>query len=136
MKKLEIPCPSERIRGITLPEDGHFFVCDYDEVFKVPLHDSANPEILDDDPYEFLDALPHSLGVYDHPLIHASGGNTIKYYFDGKMESVNVMYNVNGQEGGLEFRTFSGDWFAASFSKDGKFLVLAEPYDFEVYELS
>ncbi len=136
MKKIDLPRTSERIRGVTLPKDGVIYVCDYDEVFKVIIGSESEPGILDDDPYDFLDSLPHSLGVYKHPLILESNGNTISYAFDSCADYVKVKYNISGSEGELEFRTLSGDWFAASFSVCGKYLMLAEPYGFDLYELT
>lgn len=135
MKKINLPRTSERIRGLTLPDNGVIYVCDYDEVFKVAIGDETEAEILDDDPYEFLDSLPHALGVSKGEPILESNGNSISYKFNSINDFVTVHYNVNGQESSIEFRTLSGDWFAASFSPCGKYLVLAEPYGIELYEL-
>jgi len=136
MKKVELPRTSERIRGVTLPKDGVIYVCDYDEVFKVIIGDLSEPDILDDDPYEFLEALPHSLGIYKHQPILEVNGNSITYKFDSCADFVKVEYSIFGSKGELEFRIFSGDWFAASFSECGKYLILAEPYGIDLYELS
>lgn len=133
MKQVELPRTTERIRGVTLPKDGFMYVCDYDEVFKVVVGSLSEPEILDDDPYEFLEKLPHSLGVSNHSPILESNGNFISYQFDPNSDFIAVSYEILGVKGELEFRTFSGDWFAASFSECGKYLMLAEPYGFELY---
>ena len=135
MKKINIPRTSERIRGITLPENGSLYVCDYDEVFKVVIGNECNSEILNDDPYEFLDALPHALGVSDGEPILEINGNKISYNFNPNNEYVAVHCNILGKESIIEFRTLSGDWFAASFSPCGKHLILVEPYGFELYEV-
>ncbi len=135
MKKVELPRTSERIRGVSLPKEGIFYVCDYDEVFKVVIGDLSEPEILDDDPYDFLDSLECSLGVSKHPPILESNGNCISYKFDSCADYVKVEYDISGSKGELEFRTLSGDWFAASFSKCGRYLMLAEPYCVELYEV-
>jgi len=136
MEKVELPRTSERIRGVTLPKEGVFFVCDYDEVFKVIVGELSEPEILDDDPYDFLDNLDHSLGVYNHSSILKSNGNSISYKFDSCADFVTVEYEIFGTKGELKFRTLSGDWFAASFSGCGNYLMLAEPYGIELYEVS
>lgn len=133
MEKVALPRTSERIRGVTLPKDGVICVCDYDEVFKIVIGNLSDPEVLDDDPYEFLERLPHSLGVSSHPPILELNGNYISYNFDSAADLVVVSYEILGAKGELEFRTFSGDWFAASFSECGKFLMLAESYGFELY---
>jgi hypothetical protein len=112
------------------------YVCDYDEVFKIVIGSESEPENLDDDPYQFLDSLPHSLGVYDHPPILESNGNTVSYNFVPTEDSVTVKCIIDEYETEIKFRILSGDWFAASFSKCGKYLMLAEPYGFELYEVS
>lgn len=135
MKKLDLPRTSERIRGLTLPDNGVIYVCDYDEVFKVTIGSDSEADILDDDPYEFLDSLPHSLGVSKGEPILEFGGNRISYKFNSLNDFVTVHCNINGHESNIEFRTLSGDWFAASFSPCGKYILLAEPYGIELYEL-
>lgn len=92
-------------------------------------------EVLDDDPYEFLEAQPHSLGVLQHPCILEHHGHTIMYSFDPKADFVRVGINIGKQQHVIDFRTLSGDWFACSFSKCGEYIVVAEPYDFEVYQI-
>ncbi len=135
MKKIKIPKTSERIRGITLPEKNVVFVCDYDEVFKISIGSVSEPEILGDDPYEFLNKQKHTVGVLEQPPIHEINGNTVNYNFNPVNDFVTVNYNIEEKTGTIEFPTLSGDWFAASFSKCGKYLILAEPYSFELYEL-
>jgi hypothetical protein len=63
-------------------------------------------------------------------------GNNISYDFNPTKDSVRVKCNIGGTESEIEFPTLSGDWFSASFSKCGRYLVLAEPYSFEVYEVA
>ncbi|RDH44446.1 hypothetical protein [Zooshikella ganghwensis] len=135
MRKINLPRTSERIRGISLPENGFLYVCDYDEVFKVIIGDESEAEILDDDPYEFMDSLPHSLGISGGKPLLEINGNKISYDFKSSNDSVSVNCNIAGVESIIEFSTFSGDWFAASFSPCGKYIVLAEPYDVELYEV-
>jgi len=135
LRKIEIPLVTERFRGITLPVDNAFYVCDYNEVFKVTIGSAREPEILDDDPYQFLEDLPHSLGVYNHPCILESNGNRISYNFDPPNYPTTVHCYIHGEHSKIDFITFSGDWFAASFSPCGSYLVLAEPYSFDIYAI-
>ena len=51
------------------------------------------------------------------------------------MTLVVVAYEAGESLGTVEFPTFSGDWFAASLSDDGKHLVLAEPYSIALYRV-
>lgn len=153
MIKLDIPRISERIRGITLPYNDVIYVADYDEVFKINLNKKTTVETLSDDPYEFLDSQEHILGVKNHKPILESNGNKIKYKFWPAAEYgtlkhklmnifglnkdfVTVKYLIANKSGSIKFRILSGDWFAASFSKCGGYLVIAEPYEFEVYKIA
>ncbi len=111
------------------------YVIDYDEVFRICLNDPATVDVLDDNPYEFHAEQPHSLGVYDNAPIHESGNNSLSYKFDPKENFVIVRVTIDEVEENLKFQTFSGDWFQASFSKCGNFILLAEPYRFDLYEL-
>ena len=152
MIKLDIPRTSERIRGITLPEDGAMYVADYDEVFKITLNENATVETLDNNPYEFLESQEHFLGIGEHKPITKCNGNKVTYTFLPPVEYgtlkhklrnifglnkdyITVKYHISNKTGKIKFRALSGDWFVASFSKDGNYLVIAEPYDFEVYKI-
>ena len=135
MKKISLPRTSERIRGLTLPENGLMYVCDYDEVFKVIIGDNSKAEVLNDNPYEFLESLSHALGVPEGEPILEFNGNSISYKFNSISDFVIVNCKINGQKSSIEFRILSGDWFVASFSKCGEYLILAEPYGIELYEL-
>lgn len=118
-----------------MPENGIVFVCDYNEIFKIKIEGEPSVEILADNPYEFLDSQQHSLGVNEYKSALSLNGNTISYSFNPLEDFVTVKYNFKGVSGEIEFRTLSGDWFQASLSKCNKYLVLAEPYGFEIYEL-
>jgi len=152
MIKLDIPRTSERIRGVTLPNNDVMYVADYDEVFKITLNEKPIVETLDNDPYEFLESQKHYLGIQNHKPILKSNENTISYKFFPPVEygtlkhkirnifglnkdHIKVKYNIANKSGEIKFRALSGDWFAASFSICGTYLVIAEPYDFEVYKI-
>ena len=111
------------------------YIFDYDDVFKISIEDEPSIEVLDDNPYEFLDGLDHFLGVYEHTPILEVNENRISYNFVPTASIVIVQYDIAGKLGEIEFCTLSGDWFAASFSHCGKYLILAEPYGFELYEV-
>ncbi len=143
MRKLDI-APAlhqmERFIGFTIPRGGRFAVADHDEVVVISLDGSALPEISDTHPYKFVEDNRDFLGiVFDDLLknkpILSVGSTTIWYQFDPEEDFVRLEYEVAGERGALEFRTFSGDWFAASLSEDGKHLVLAEPYEVALYEV-
>ena len=66
MKKLNIT-PAlqqmERFIGFTIPRGGKFFVCDHDEVVRVPIDGSIAPEISDEHPYQFVENNSDFLGI-------------------------------------------------------------------------
>lgn len=144
MKKLDIS-PAlqqmERFIGFTIPRNGKFSVCDHDEVVWITIDGSASPELSDEHPYKFVENNPDFLGIVfedlpKHGPVLSAGSTTISYKFDPEQEFVRVKYEIAGKHGELEFRTFSGDWFVGSLSEDGRHLVLAEPYEVALYEIS
>jgi len=142
MRKLDLSKPpkSDRIIGFTIPRAGVFYVCDHDEVWRVAIGAKPSVEVTDHPPYKFVEGRTDFLGLVfkglsaNDPLLHV-GQNEIAYDFDPKKDFVAVNYKVAGRSGRIEFPTLSGDWFAASFSDDGRYLVLAEPYDVALYAL-
>lgn len=142
MEKLDIskPAESDRIIGFTIPRNGNFYVCDHDEVWSVEIAEPPRIEVTDYAPYEFVGQSRDFVGLVfeglseNRPLMQA-GGNEISWNFDPKADFVTVKCKVGGRAEEVKFRTFSGDWFTASLSDDGKYLVLADPYLLEAYKL-
>jgi hypothetical protein len=142
MRKLDLwnSFVSERIIGFTIAKAAEFYICDHDEVWKVAIGATPSIEETDYRPYEFVEQRTDFLGlVFDgltanDPLLRV-GANEIAYNFDPNNDFVTVSYKITGRSGQIEFRTFSGDWFVASLSDDGRYLALAEPYHLAVYEL-
>ena len=143
MKKLDIT-PAlqqmERFIGFTIPRGGKFSVCDHDEVVWVTIDGSVAPELSDEHPYKYVENNPDFLGIVfdglpENEPILSTGSVAISYEFDPKQDFVSVQYDVAGKRGVVEFRTFSGDWFVASLSEDGRHLVLAEPYEVALFEI-
>jgi len=143
MRKLDI-APAlqqmERFIGFTIPRLGKFSVADHDEVITITLDGSTSANVSDEHPYKFVEGNPDFLGIVFEDLLEnkpilSVGSTAISYKFDPKQDFVHVEYDVAGKRGALEFRIFSGDWFVASLSEDGKHLVLAEPYQVALYEV-
>jgi len=142
MQKLKLPTDLrlERIIGFTIPRGGVFFVSDHDEVWRVEIGASPAAEATEHAPYQFVENNNDFLGlVFDglpenRPILRV-GTTEISYDFDPKADFVEVRYRTEHQAGTIDFRTFSGDWFAASLSDDGSHLVLAEPYEVGLYRL-
>jgi hypothetical protein len=142
MRKLDFgkPPQSDRIVGFTIPTAGTFYVCDHDGVWKVKLEATPITELTNETPYEFVERRADFLGLVfeglnaNDPIVRVRQ-NQIAYDFDPEKDFVTLNYEVAGRSGQIEFRTLSGDWFAASFSDDGKYLVLADPHDIALYEV-
>lgn len=111
------------------------YVFDYDEVFRVSLESPPSVELLPDNPYEFEASRPDSFGVSARDPILQFGPVSLKYEFDPRASSQNITVTNNGSVETMEFRTLSGDWFAATLSEGGEYLVVAEPYLIEVWSL-
>ena len=131
----------ERFIGLTIPRSGSFYVCDHDEVVRVAVDEPISAEVIDEHPYKFVENNADFIGLVfegllkNEPILRV-GSTIVSYEFDPTEDFVSVNYEVAGQSGVLEFHTFSGDWFVASLSEDGRYLVLAEPYDVALYRLS
>ena len=135
MHKLELPRISERIRGFTLPAEGKMNVFDYDEVFQLNLGDQITVEVLTENPYDFEERTPEYFGVSDREPIRTTETAKVSYNFDPRASSVMVAVESDQGTHHIEFQTLSGDWFVATLTPRGDFLVLAEPYLLEVYAL-
>jgi hypothetical protein len=143
MRKLAFSKPpeSDRIVGFTIPKAGTFYVCDHDEVWRAALGPNPAMEVTDDSPYKFIEGRTDFLGLVfegfrENPPLLRVGQNEIDVDFDPTKDFATVNYSVGGRSGRIEFHTLSGDWFAASLSDDGQYLVLADPYDLSVYAVS
>lgn len=138
MKKLELSIPSERLIGFTIPRDGHFHVCDHDEVWVVEIGPPLKVEETDILPYNFASESNDFIGWGSdrtHPIL-SHGDKAIGYDFDPKKDDLTLRYSNGDETHEIEFATFSGDWFTASFSRDGRYIVLAEPYCIAIYDVS
>ena len=142
MRKLNLTIPpeSDRIIGFTIPKAESFYMCDHDEVWRVSIGAAPSLEVTEHESYEFVAGRTDFLGLVfkgfskNAPLLRV-GQNEIAYDFNPKKDFVAVNYKITGRSGRIDFRILSGDWFAASFSDDGRYLVIAEPYGIELYAL-
>ena len=143
MRKLALskPTESDRIVGFTIPKAGTFYICDHDEVWRATIGPTPAVQVTDHSPYKFIEGRADFLGLVfegfskNSPLLRV-GQNEIAIDFDPKKDFATVNYSAAGRTGQIEFRALSGDWFAASFSDDGQYLVLADPYDLAVYAVN
>lgn len=109
-------------------------VSDYDEIHEVDLFEPPKVEWVEGNPYSLEDR-PNCLGVTGVAPILQVGSFNLRYDFDPKADTQDVTLTSPEGTKVIPFRTLSGDWFVATFSTDGKYLVIAEPYLIEVYQL-
>ena len=139
MKRLTLPFISERYIGFTIPKGGTFCICDHDAAWHITLGPEPIVHETDLNPYELVESRRDFLGLVfegseENPPLLRVGQNTIAYDFDPKADKVIINYVVAGRTGEIEFPIFSQYWFSASFSDDGRHLILAEPDSIAIYE--
>ncbi len=133
MKQLKIEPFTDRIIGLTLPENGEMYICDHNEVYLLRL-ENMEASITGADPYVFTED-HRTLGLSDDPPVKDLNDMHISYDFDPDEDEVEVTISSGNGIDVIRFETFSGDWFFASFSPCGEFCVIAEPYGFDIYEV-
>ncbi|MGB1124459.1 MAG: hypothetical protein ACPG4Q_04565 [Phycisphaeraceae bacterium] len=134
MKQIKINCYVERFIALTLPFDGRMCVCDHDEVFEIDLGTGV-ANYISDDPYDFCEK-NKTYGLSEAPPIKQTGDKSLSYDFDPYKKHVDVFVTLGSERETIKFPIMSGDWFFASFSECGLYLVIAEPYELHVYKLS
>lgn len=137
MKRLPLTNPSERIIGFTVPDEARFFFCGHDNVWMVAIEDAVAVTEIGHEPYEFVETSTSFVGLGDNNNeVRRVGDVAIGYDFDARQDSVVVRYDAGGRKGEINFPILSGDWFAASLSRSGKYLVLAEPYNLALFAVA
>lgn len=134
LKKIEIPIFSERLFGVTIPNDNKVFFCDNDRAYEVSLLEPTSVKVLKFNSYELYNFSVNTLGVFDGVPIHALEDKNILYSFDVAKGFVEVEVIKGGVSTKLAYEILSGDWFVCTLSCCGKYVVVAEPYFFECYK--
>lgn len=133
MRQIIFPKITERIVALTLPEKDEMFICDHDEVYDLNLN-KKQFKVTGINPNEFIKKnITYGLG--DGLPIISINGMSINHNFIEHCKEVRLELFNNGTGHVIIFPILSGDWFFVSFSKCGKYLVMAEPYDFRLYSL-
>jgi hypothetical protein len=126
--------------GFSVPQDGAVLVVSYEGTHLVRLGPPASVETdstcCEYDSYDpdtgvchHLDRAWDIIGLHPgRPILTGRDGEHL--VLDTEAESLSVV-----KEGEVAwtstFANFSGDWAAATFSPDGRFIVLGCPYDFD-----
>lgn len=139
-QQLPVPGICERMIGFSVPQDNTVLVVSYEGTHLVRLHQpvtvETDPEYAEYDLYDpdagvcrYRGKEWEIIGLYPgRPILAGRDGEQL--FLDIERESVSVV------RGGRKvwssaFKNFSGDWAAATFSPDGRFIVLGCPYDFD-----
>jgi hypothetical protein len=138
LTRLQVPWFAERLLGITVPEAGRMYACSYEGVHELAL---ADPVLVTTDDthaedYDFLGSKGQTLGLHGGTPVLQAAGSAIAYSFDPEAASQSIHIRRGSWASRVEFPTDSGDWFYASLSTCGTFLVMAEPYRLHVYHVS
>lgn len=139
-RRLSVPDICERMIGFSIPKDDTVLVVSYEGMHLVRL---GHPITVETDPeyaeYDLFD--PDSgvcryqgmewdiIGLYPgRPILSAP--NVEQLVLNPEGETVSVF--KDGKEvWSSTFENFSGDWAAATFSSDGRYIILSCPYDFD-----
>lgn len=135
---LNLPYISERFLGVTIPDKGMMYACSYDGLHQLTLEDPVRIETneLGREDFDLLQSKGETLGIFDGTPILEDSRTKIIYCFDSTRDAQSVEVQQGEKTEVLAFATLSGDWFFATLSKCGKFLMLAEPYNIEVYVIA
>lgn len=137
-----IPIPSfcERLIGFSIPIDDTVLAVSYEGHHLIRLRPQVSIET--DEEFNEYDLFDHNtgrcqyqgqewniIGLYPgQPITNGWPGETL--LLDKESNTIAVR-----REGVFvwkeEFENFSGDWSAATFSPDGRYIVLGCPYDFD-----
>lgn len=137
-----IPVPGicERMLGFSVPQDGIVLVVSYEGTHLVRLGPPASvetdSEISEYDIYDpdtgvcrYMGKQWEIIGLHvGRPVLTGRDGEHL--VLDAEAESLSVVrHGVVAWSS--RYSNFSGDWVAATFSSDGRFIVLGCPYDFD-----
>jgi hypothetical protein len=139
-RRLSVPAICERMIGFSVPQDDAVLVVSYEGMHLLRLGQPVTVETDQDyAEYDLYDADAGVcayrgkewtiIGLYPGRPIH-TGIAGERLVLDAAKETISVIRS--GEEVWLSpFENFSGDWVAATFSQDRRFIVLGCPYDFD-----
>ena len=138
IEPIRLPWIAERFLGITVPESGRLSACSYEGLHTIDLSrlpvgvetDATGREDLDR-----LGAFGAVLGGSGGEPLLRVGTTQIRYRFDPGAPRQRVFLRRVGEVHEVPFVTLSGDWFHATLSRCGTYLVLAEPSGIEAYRI-
>jgi protein-tyrosine phosphatase len=139
-RRLYIPPICERMLGFSVPQDGEVLVVSYGGTHLLRLGPEVTVEsdhaFVEYDIYDPETGLARYRGkeyriIGQHggsPLLDSPRGETL--VLDTEAEALSVVQNGETVFS-MPYKNFSGDWAAATFSPDGRYVVLGCPHGFD-----
>jgi hypothetical protein len=139
-RRLQIPPICERMIGFSVPQDGEVLVISYEGVHL--LHIGPEVTVETDEEFAEYDICDPDSGVgryrgKEYQIVGLQGGSPIlespdgeRLVLDTESEILSVMQNGETVYS-TPYKNFSRDWAVATFSPDGRYIVLGCPYDFD-----
>lgn len=140
--RLTVPPICELI-GFSVPDDGEMLVVSYEGVHLVRLDGMSvetDASVKEYDVYDPGTGLARFRGR-DHEIVGLHGGRPLVESSRAERVELDVVANrLTLRRGGevsfsMEYGNSSGDWAVATFSRDGRYLVLGCPCDFDLVVL-
>jgi hypothetical protein len=128
--------------GFSVPQDGQVLIISYEAVHLLHLGSPIIVERDEDEEFVEYDLYDPESGLAryrgkEYQIIGLHGGNPLlkgpegeRLLLDTKSEMLFVQQNGETIFS-TPYKNFSGDWAAATFSPDGRYIVLGCPYDFD-----
>lgn len=139
-RQVSVPPICERMIGFSVPQNGEVLVISYEGTHLLRLGSDVTVET--DDEFTEYDIYDPDSGVARYsgkkyqiiglhggsPLLNSPNGERLA--LDADVETLSVMQNGETVFT-MPYKNFSADWAAATFSPDGRYIVLGCPYDFD-----
>ena len=139
-QKRRVPPICERLLGFSIPQAGQVLILSYEGTHLLSLANEIT--VTTDDRFVEYDIYDPDSGVAhyqekSYQILGLHGGNPIletpvggHLILDEEPKTLSVVSNSQ-TDFSMKYNNFSGDWAAATFSDDGKYVVLGCPYDFD-----
>jgi hypothetical protein len=136
-RELKVPYLCERAIGFSAPVGDEFWVISYEGLHRVRLNQPVQVQ-TDENAREYVAYDPDAgvlkyrgrecaiMGLHGgHPILRSPQGETLE--LDAAAEMLSIVQDEKAIAS-LKFTNFSGDWAVATFSQDGRYVVLGCPY--------
>ena len=137
MQKIKLPKICERIIGVTLPKNDIVHIVGYDKYVELDLSSGSIVKESESDAEntDKLAANGQCIGLNWDDVLHDVFNYRLKCNFRQSEDTQTVCLMENGLVvQNILAQSLSGDWFKYSFDIDGKYIIICDPYDLEIYK--